>query len=226
EVIFIIQRNLNGQISPSMLIEDEERERHSDVNPSKPSSSTNKDASDGFETASDGELGLNGSDNDDETQQQHQVQEEQQSLSQTDDLKQKAFEQANDVKLEGNRLFGSGQYEEALSQYVLALHLAPDMPLSVELRRNQGMHKSARTNPSYMKALLRRAEAHEKLEHFDEAIADMKKILELDPSNDQAKKTIHRLGPLAEEKREKMKEEMIGQRTGQLEGKLGNAFSR
>jgi hypothetical protein len=38
----------------------------------------------------------------------------------------------------------------------------------------------------------------------------MKKILELDPSNDQAKKTIRRLQPLAEEKREKMKEEMIG----------------
>lgn len=38
----------------------------------------------------------------------------------------------------------------------------------------------------------------------------MKKILELDPSNDQAKRTIRRLQPLAEEKREKMKEEMIG----------------
>jgi len=37
----------------------------------------------------------------------------------------------------------------------------------------------------------------------------MKKILELDPSNDQARKTIHRLEPLAAEKREKMKEEMI-----------------
>ncbi|PQQ13673.1 tetratricopeptide repeat protein 1 isoform X1 [Prunus yedoensis var. nudiflora] len=70
--------------------------------------------------------------------------------------------------------------------------------------------KALELNPSYMKALLRRAEAHEKLEHFEEAIADMKKILELDPSNDQAKKTIRRLGPLAEEKREKMKEEMIG----------------
>lgn len=38
----------------------------------------------------------------------------------------------------------------------------------------------------------------------------MRKILELDPSNDQAKKSIRRLEPLAEEKREKMKEEMIG----------------
>jgi len=39
----------------------------------------------------------------------------------------------------------------------------------------------------------------------------MKKILEIDPSNDQARKTIRRLEPLAAEKREKMKEEMIGE---------------
>lgn len=39
---------------------------------------------------------------------------------------------------------------------------------------------------------------------------DMKKILELDSSNDQARKAIFRLEPLAAEKREKMKEEMIG----------------
>lgn len=38
----------------------------------------------------------------------------------------------------------------------------------------------------------------------------MKKILELDPSNDQARKAIFRLEPRAAEKREKMKEEMIG----------------
>ncbi|CAN1340892.1 Tetratricopeptide repeat protein 1 [Linum perenne] len=39
---------------------------------------------------------------------------------------------------------------------------------------------------------------------------DMKKILELDPSNDFARPSIIRLEPLAAEKREKMKEEMIG----------------
>lgn len=38
----------------------------------------------------------------------------------------------------------------------------------------------------------------------------MTKILELDPSNAQARRTIIRLKPLADEKREKMKEEMIG----------------
>jgi hypothetical protein len=38
----------------------------------------------------------------------------------------------------------------------------------------------------------------------------MKKILEIDSSNDQARKAIRRLEPLAAVKREKMKEEMIG----------------
>ncbi|PKI56673.1 hypothetical protein CRG98_022923 [Punica granatum] len=70
--------------------------------------------------------------------------------------------------------------------------------------------KALELNPKYVKALLRRAEAQEKIENFEEAIADMKKILELDPSNDQARKAIYRLEPLAAEKREKMKEEMIG----------------
>lgn len=40
--------------------------------------------------------------------------------------------------------------------------------------------------------------------------ADMKKIIELDPSNQQAKKSLFRLEPLAAEKKEKMKEEMLG----------------
>lgn len=33
--------------------------------------------------------------------------------------------------------------------------------------------KALELNPTYMKALLRRGEAHEKLEHYDEAIAGM-----------------------------------------------------
>lgn len=42
---------------------------------------------------------------------------------------------------------------------------------------------------------------------------DLKKILELDPSNGQARKSIRRLEPLAAEKQEKMKEEAIGKKT-------------
>ncbi|KAI8012126.1 Tetratricopeptide repeat protein 1 [Camellia lanceoleosa] len=40
--------------------------------------------------------------------------------------------------------------------------------------------KALELNPNYLKALLRRGEAGEKLEHFEEAIADLKKVLELD----------------------------------------------
>ncbi|KAL6532786.1 hypothetical protein OROGR_013746 [Orobanche gracilis] len=88
---------------------------------------------------------------------------------------------------ESQAFFITGKYEETIKECTKALEL----------------------NHAYMKALLRRAEAHEKLEHYDESIIDMTKILELDPSNDQVRRSIIRLRPLADEKREKMKEEMI-----------------
>ncbi|KAL2939840.1 Tetratricopeptide repeat protein 1 [Bienertia sinuspersici] len=146
-----------------------------------------------------------------------------------DQLKQKALAQANDAKVEGNSLFKEGQYEDALSKYEFALQVAPEMPESAELRSichsNRGVcylklgkydetakecSKALELNPTYVKALHRRGEAYEKLERYEEAIADMKKILEVDPSNDQARRNIVRLEPLAREKMEKMKEEMMG----------------
>ena len=36
--------------------------------------------------------------------------------------------------MEGNKLFGAGQYQEALSQYEFALQVAPEMPSSIEIR--------------------------------------------------------------------------------------------
>ncbi|XVE63464.1 hypothetical protein DITRI_Ditri07aG0022700 [Diplodiscus trichospermus] len=188
-------------------------------------------ASDGFETASERDV----SDSEEEDHAHDQQPTEQkgpdsyQDALNDDELREKALAQANDAKLEGNKLFGNGQYEDALLQYEVALQVTAEMPTSVEIRSichsnravcflKMGKYeetikectKALELNPSYIKALVRRGEAHEKLEHFEEAIADMKKILELDPSNDQARKAIRRLEPLAAEKREKMKEEMIG----------------
>lgn len=48
--------------------------------------------------------------------------------------KQKALEDANDAKLQGNDLFRSGQYDDALLKYDLALQLVADVPSSDELR--------------------------------------------------------------------------------------------
>ncbi|KAK4712890.1 hypothetical protein R3W88_018797 [Solanum pinnatisectum] len=157
------------------------------------------------------------------------TQEQQPEVNQEQLNEKKALAQANDAKVEGNALFKDGLYEEALSKYELALQVAADIPSSTEIRSichanraacftKLGKHeetikectKALELNPTYTKALVRRAEAHEKLEHFEEAITDMTKILELEPSHDQARRTVMRLKPLADEKREKMKEEMIG----------------
>lgn len=199
-----------------------------DSNGGPSTSNASKVPSDGYETASDGELGDSGDENQEHPDQHPELEERIATLSE-DEIKEKALAEANNAKLAGNKLFGEGKYEEAILEYDRALNIAPDMPSAVELRSichaNRGVcflklekyddtikacSKAIELNPAYVKALSRRGEAHEKLEHFEEAINDMKKILELDSSNDQAKKTIRRLEPLAEQKREKMKEEMIG----------------
>ncbi|CAH9110332.1 unnamed protein product [Cuscuta europaea] len=154
------------------------------------------------------------------------IQEMESDMSQ---LIEDAMTLANDLKLEGNSLFRDGLHLEALSKYELALQAVKDVQSSTEIQSvclanraacfsKMGKHeetikectKALELNPTYMKALLRRADAHEKLEHYDEAINDLTKILELEPSDDQARRAIVRLKPLADEKREKMKEEMIG----------------
>ncbi|TYJ37440.1 hypothetical protein E1A91_A05G376000v1 [Gossypium mustelinum] len=188
-------------------------------------------ASDGFETASERDVSDNEEDDrpgDQQPPQQRGPDSYQDALN-DEQLKEKALAQANDAKTEGNNLFGNGQYQEALLQYEVALQVTAEMPSATEIRSichsNRAVcflklvnyeetikecNKALELNASYMKALVRRGEAHEKLEHFEEAIADMKKILELDPANDHARKAIRRLEPLAAEKRDKMKEEMIG----------------
>ncbi|KAG4384871.1 hypothetical protein GLYMA_13G354200v4 [Glycine max] len=70
---------------------------------------------------------------------------------------------------------------------------------------NKECTKALELNPVYVKALVRRGEAHESLSILKRPLllADMKKILEIVPSNDQARKTIRRLEPLSAEKTRK-----------------------
>ncbi|KAK9143115.1 hypothetical protein Syun_012515 [Stephania yunnanensis] len=106
-------------------------------------------------------------------------------------LMQRQLTQANDAKVDdGNDLFKAGKYEEALLKYEIAIQMAPKTPSSVEVRSicdancvacfsKLGKYedtikectKALELNSSYLKALIRRAEAHEKLEHFEEAVA-------------------------------------------------------
>ncbi|KAI6682622.1 hypothetical protein NL676_036503 [Syzygium grande] len=231
--------------------EEEVAEKTSDAAKASASHSTVNGDSDGFETASDadadadadaddaaGDGGGGGVDlnqhqepregNDAAVEQSTSPKDDSQIGAADDESNQIALAQANEAKLEGNKLFADSQYGEALLKYELALKVAPDIPASMEIRSichgNRAIcllkmgnyedtikecNKALELNPTYMKALVRRSEAHEKLENYEEALADNKKILEMDPSNNQAKKAIVRLEPLAAEKREKMKEEMI-----------------
>jgi tetratricopeptide (TPR) repeat protein len=66
-------------------------------------------------------------------------------------------------------------------------------------------------DPSYVKAYMRRATAHEALEQFVAAHTDYAKVVELDPAGSAAAAAaLKRVAPLADQERERQKEEMLG----------------
>lgn len=65
-------------------------------------------------------------------------------------------------------------------------------------------------HPTYVKALVRRASAFEAINDYEAALTDLRKVVELEPQNKAAIASIARVEPLAEKKRDEMKEEMIG----------------
>ena len=65
-------------------------------------------------------------------------------------------------------------------------------------------------NPAYVKVLQRRLQALEKLERLDEALADARKIQELDPSWPKIGATVSRLEAESAAKMEKLKDEALG----------------
>lgn len=159
---------------------------------------------------------------------------EQQPLSEEQEkqLRQQNIDEATKAKTEGNLFFGQGQYEEAVASYQKGLVVCPlkdpEDSAVKEIRAvlysnraacfshkqmfQEAVEESTKAlelNPNYIKALTRRYQAKEKLELYEDAMVDAKKVLELDPGNTQAKVSLRTLAPLAEEKREKMKAEML-----------------
>lgn len=63
---------------------------------------------------------------------------------------------------------------------------------------------------TYSKVWLRRATAFEALDDLERALSDVKKAIEVDPGNTIALAMAARLEPVVNERREKMKEEMMG----------------
>ncbi|KAF0022908.1 hypothetical protein F2P81_024889 [Scophthalmus maximus] len=76
-------------------------------------------------------------------------------------------------------------------------------------------------NPDYVRALLRRAELYEQTEKLDEALEDYKMVLERDPNQTSARLACMKLPQQIQERNEKLKEEMLGNRQD-----LGNMILR
>lgn len=69
-------------------------------------------------------------------------------------------------------------------------------------------------SPTYVKAFLRRAEALEKMDKLEEALADYDAVLKIDPTVPSAVKNRERLQKIVHERQEKMKAEMLGKLKG------------
>ncbi|XP_007077663.1 tetratricopeptide repeat protein 1 [Panthera tigris] len=144
-----------------------------------------------------------------------------------DEEKQKRREESTRLKEEGNAQFKKGDYIEAESSYSQALQMCPscfqkDRSILFSNRAAARMkqdkkemaigdcNKAIQLNPSYIRAILRRAELYEKTDKLDEALEDYKSILEKDPSIHQAREACMRLPKQIEERNEKLKAEMLG----------------
>ncbi|CAI5998768.1 unnamed protein product [Closterium sp. NIES-64] len=144
--------------------------------------------------------------------------------------RKKALAEAEVIKARGNEEYKRGDYNAALESYSNALAAAPGAE-HAEAKESRAIYHANRAmchlqlkdydacvtestaaidlKPDYVKAIMRRAQAWEKLDKLEEALGDYKKVLEVDKTNTQARSSARRLEPIVEERREKLKEEML-----------------
>jgi tetratricopeptide (TPR) repeat protein len=77
-------------------------------------------------------------------------------------------------------------------------------------------------HPLYLKVLVRRAQAYEKVDQVDGALHDMQRIQTLDPTWPKIKESVARLQKIHDEKMEKMKDEAMGKLKDLGNSILGN----
>ena len=146
--------------------------------------------------------------------------------------------EALELKHEGNREFQAGHWDEALLSYNRAVGVVPVKHRPEETAMMHGNRAAVflkleqwqdavdactlalELKPDYLKALVRRSQAHEKLESYRSAAEDRGKALELKDGGTRDGKREHaRLVKLAEEQEERQKAEMMDKLKG-----LGNTI--
>eukprot|EP00057_Strongylocentrotus_purpuratus_P030716 XP_782508.3 PREDICTED: tetratricopeptide repeat protein 1 [Strongylocentrotus purpuratus] len=145
----------------------------------------------------------------------------------TDEEREELKDEAQSHKAKGNNLFKQDEFLDAISSYTQALEACPlcykkersimyANRAACRVRREQNemavedCNKALELHPHYMKVWLRRANTYELMEKLDEALADFKQVLELDPSCYEARAACMRLPDQIKVRNEKLKEEMFG----------------
>ena len=147
---------------------------------------------------------------------------------------------ASALKEQGNAKFKDGAFSEAVELYSDALEHVPQQDefkymaavclgnrAACFLQTGQledvveDCSEALELDPRYVKALLRRATAHEKLDDLDSALADLKKVIEIEPTLRQAVRDHDRLDKLVKAKHDKLKDEMMGKLKELGNGLLG-----
>ncbi|KAF1774619.1 Tetratricopeptide repeat [Phytophthora cactorum] len=158
---------------------------------------------------------------------------EEETLEQQLEHNTENVKRASGAKELGNKFFSRGSYLDAIECYTTALKLCP---AEEEYAYNRAVYFSNRAaclmrlgrteesvddctqavtlSPTYVKALLRRAEALEKLDRLEEALADYDAVLKIDPTVRTAVKGHERLQKIVHERQEKMKAEMLDKLKG------------
>lgn len=137
-----------------------------------------------------------------------------------------SLQRAEELKQQGNALYSKGDTDAAAAAYAEAVYLVPPgSPMSAVLHANlaacqlkqetyqaavQSSTAALKANPDYLKALMRRSMAYEKLDDLDRALQDAKQVAEKDPGNVWASGVVDRLAPIVQQRQEDMKEEMLG----------------
>ncbi|GAB9462563.1 hypothetical protein Gpo141_00000051 [Globisporangium polare] len=146
---------------------------------------------------------------------------------------EKNVKNASKAKELGNEVFAQGKYLDAIDCYTTALKLCP---AEEDYAYNRAVYFSNRAaclirlgrpeeaiddcsqsielSPNYVKALIRRAEAYEKLDKLDEALRDYDAVLKIDPTIRPAVAAHARIKKVVDERQEKMKAEMLDKLKG------------
>ncbi|GBM58329.1 Tetratricopeptide repeat protein 1 [Araneus ventricosus] len=122
----------------------------------------------------------------------------------SDDQLEILKDEAITLKSKGNDCFKNAEYKEAVNFYTQALNTCPlkyqndrsilyanraAARISLDKKEEAVLdcNKAIELNPNYLKALIRRAQLHKKMDNLERALEDYQKIMELDRNNAEAR---------------------------------------